>query len=258
MPTLIESYQQRISSAVEILQNSKFAVVLSGAGISTPSGIQDFRSTKSGLWQRYDPSEVASLIAFRYHPEKLFNWMRPLANDIIQAKPNRAHQAIADLQRKSFIHTVITQNIDGLHQKAGSQDVIEVHGSLNTMSCISCFLEVGSSGYLERYVEQGLIPQCPHCHAILKPNIILFGEQLPATAWNQANNLSRRCDLMIVVGSSLEVLPVASLPMLALDHGARLIIINNSQTYLDIRADVVFPEDVALVLPDIKQQIYNS
>jgi NAD-dependent deacetylase len=255
MPTLAESYQQRIFSAVEILQNSKYAVVLSGAGISTPSGIPDFRSTKSGLWQRYDPYEVASLSAFRYHPEKLYNWMRPLATDIIHAKPNPAHQSIAFLQNKGFIHTVITQNIDDLHQKAGTLNVIEVHGSLNTMTCIDCFFKTTSSGYLERYIEQGLIPHCPQCNAILKPDIILYGEQLPITAWGQANDISKKCDLMIVAGSSLEVLPVAKLPILALDHGARLIIINNSQTYLDLRADVVFPEDIAQVFPDIKQLI---
>lgn len=244
-------FAQRINSAVDIIQHSKNGVILTGAGISTPSGIPDFRSTKSGLWQRYDPFEVASLNSFRYQPEKLFNWLRPLAKDIYYANPNAAHLAIAELQKHEFIQKIITQNIDNLHQKAGSVNVIEVHGSLKTMTCIACFKQYNAEKFIETYIEKGEIPFCSTCNNILKPDIILFGEQLPAKAWLEANIISKKCDLMIVAGSSLEVLPVAGLPMRALENGARLIIINNSQTYLNSRADIVFPEDVTDVLPQI-------
>lgn len=257
MPLLSDHTLQRIKNAADTIYHAKQAVVLSGAGISTPSGIADFRSAKSGLWQRYDPFEVASLNSFRYNPEKFFNWMRPLAADIFHATPNAAHVAIADLEKNGFIKQVITQNIDGLHQKAGSMNVIEVHGSLETLSCIHCFQVYPGEGYIDDYIENGVIPRCPECQGVLKPDVILFGEQLPSKAWLKANQISKQCDLMIVVGSSLEVLPVAGLPMRAIENGAHLIIINNSQTYMDVRADVVFAEDVITILPEISRQLLD-
>ena len=244
-----------IAYAADIIKASSRAVVLTGAGISTASGIPDFRSPKSGLWQRYDPFEVASLSSFRYQPEKFFKWIQPLFKDILKAKPNAAHIAIAELEAAGYVNKVITQNIDALHQKAGSHNVIEVHGTFNTLVCIGCYRKQPSSRYLEAYIQHAIIPTCPYCGKILKPNIILFGEQLPAKAWLLANEISKSCDLMIVVGSSLEVLPVASLPMRAIENGAHLIIINHSETYLDVRADVVFNQDASIILPILVRQI---
>jgi NAD-dependent deacetylase len=255
MTVIAKNTTQEIHQAVDLIRSGKYGVVLSGAGISTASGIPDFRSAATGLWRRYDPFEVASLASFRYHPEKFFNWMRPLAIEIYKAQPNPAHHAIALLEKAGYIQHVITQNIDGLHQRAGSKNVIEVHGTLQTMTCIACFRQQKSQGHVEAYLDAGEIPRCPYCKNILKPDIILFGEQLPVKAWQQANEAVKKCDFIIVAGSSLEVLPVASLPMRALESGAHLIIINNSQTYLDLRADVVFLTDVAVILPAIANEV---
>ena len=145
-----------------------------------------------------------------------------------------------------------------LHQKAGSSSIIEMHGTLATLSCTACFQKVDSLPYLKPFVNEGKIPLCPHCGAVLKPDVILFGEQLPQKAWFDAQRASRRCDLMIVAGSSLEVLPVAGLPMQALDRGAHLLIVNNSPTYLDVRADAVMQGDVADIIPAIVEQALNG
>jgi NAD-dependent deacetylase len=203
----------------------------------------------------YDPAEVASLSSFRYHPEKFFNWIRPLVAQMVAAQPNSAHIALADLETVANLSTTITQNIDGLHQKAGSKNVLEVHGSLETLSCINCFCKVSSSEYIPSFIEHGKIPHCPVCGGILKPNLILFGEQLPARTWLMAQEACRKADLMIVAGSSLEVLPVAGLPMRALENGDHLIIINQSETYLNLRADVIFCENVVDILPRIVEEI---
>ena len=244
-----------IRNAADIIRGCRKGVVLSGAGISTPSGIPDFRSTNSGLWERFDPADVASLSSFRYDPQKFFTWIRPLVTQMVAALPNTAHQALAHLEAMNYLRTTITQNIDGLHQKAGAKNVLEVHGSLETLSCINCFCKLSSSAYIDPFVQQGVIPHCPDCGGILKPNLILFGEQLPARTWLLAQEACRKADLMIIAGSSLEVLPVAGLPMRALENGAHLIVINQSQTYLDIRADVVLRENVADILPRIVQEV---
>lgn len=249
---------KNIECAAEIVRNSQQGVVLSGAGISTPSGIPDFRSTNSGLWSRYDPFEVASLIAFRHHPEKFFDWIRPLAGDMQKAQPNAAHFSLAQLEQAGFIKTIITQNIDGLHQRAGSESVVEVHGSLDTLTCVDCFYKTDSSQFVGPYLERGEIPHCPKCHGILKPDVVLFGEQLPVRTWLEAEKVCKYCDLMIVAGSSLEVLPVAGLPMRALENGAHLIIVNQTPTYIDVRADVVFNEDVVDILPKITERVLLS
>jgi NAD-dependent deacetylase len=247
-----------VAFAAELLCNADRAVVLTGAGISTPSGIPDFRSEGTGLWSRDEPLEVASLSTFRTDPQKFFLWFRPLASQLFHARPNPAHMALATLEKAGRIKYVITQNIDLLHQKAGSQQVIEMHGTLRTLSCTQCFHQFNSQGYLKAYVERGDLPYCPQCGGLMKPDIILFGEQLPQQAWQAAQQAARKCDLMIVAGSSLEVLPVAGLPMQALDRGAHLIIINNSPTYLNVRADVVFNEDVAEIIPAIAEHVLHG
>ena len=252
------TFQHRIRCAADIIQGSKQGVVLSGAGISTPSGIPDFRSPDSGLWEKYDPFEVASLSNFRYHPEKFFNWIKTLALDISNAQPNPAHIALARLESAGYITTVITQNIDELHRRAGSKNVLEVHGSLSTLTCISCYRQFSSDQYAEAYFRNGEIPLCPDCHTTLKPDVVLFGEQLPVRTWLKAQAASKGCDLMVVAGSSLEVLPVAGLPMRAVENGAHLIIINRTKTYLDVRADVVFHEDVSEVLPLIAAEVLGA
>jgi NAD-dependent deacetylase len=202
--------------------------------------------------------EVASLNTFRTAPERFFQWFRPLASQIFYAQPNPAHLAMEQMERAGCIQSIITQNIDALHQKAGSKNVIEMHGSMRTLTCTRCYHQVESAPYLLPFVEKGEIPRCPKCDSVLKPDVILFGEQLPQTAWLQAQRNVRNCDLMMVAGSSLEVLPVAGLPMQALDRGAHLIIVNNSPTYLNVRADVTILENVADIIPAIAERILNG
>ncbi len=251
------STQERIRFAAELLQRAQRAVVLTGAGISTPSGIPDFRSEGSGLWSRDEPLEVASLATFRIRPETFYAWFRPLAGQIFEAQPNQAHRALARMEQSGRIRAVITQNIDMLHQKAGSKNVIELHGTLRTLSCTQCFSRLDSAPYLRPFIEQGEIPHCPQCGGVLKPDVILFGEQLPQKAWLAAQSEARGCDLMLVAGSSLEVMPAAGLPMQALERGAHLIIVNHSPTYLGLRADLVIQEDVAEVLPVVEQVLHG-
>lgn len=258
MPDPASTFRNRIHCAAEILRGSQRGVVLTGAGISTPSGIPDFRSANTGLWGKYDPFEVASLASFRYHPEKFFSWLRILASNISTAQPNPAHTGIARLEKAGYIQTVVTQNIDALHQRAGSSNVLEVHGSMSTLTCVRCYKQVNAQGYTQAYLDHGELPHCPDCDGLLKPDVILFGEQMPVRTWLRAQEACKKCDLMIVAGSSLEVLPVAGLPMRAIENGAHLIIINRSNTYLDVRADVVFSEDVAEVIPTIVTEVLGD
>ena len=237
--------------AAELFRKARRVVILTGAGISTPSGIPDFRSEGTGLWSHNEPLEAASLTTFRTSPEKFFQWFRPLAGQIFNAQPNAAHLALADLEKHGVAVTIATQNIDGLHQKAGSRKVFELHGTIRTLSCTQCFKKYESPPFLQTYIEAGTIPLCPSCAGILKPDVILFGEQLPQAAWNEAQRETRQADLMLVAGSSLEVLPVAGLPMQAVDRGAHLIIVNNTTTYINVRADIVFMDNVETILPEI-------
>ncbi len=250
--------QTAIEFAAELFRQSQHAVALTGAGLSTPSGIPDFRSEGTGLWSRDEPMEVASLATFRTAPERFFNWFRPLAGQIFYAKPNPAHEALARLEQAGRLQAIITQNIDVLHQKAGSKNVIEMHGTMRTSTCTQCYHRMESEACVDAFINKGEMPACPKCGSVMKPDVILFGEQLPQTAWFQAQREARQCDLMMVAGSSLEVLPVAGLPMQALDRGAHLIIVNNSPTYLNVRADVAILDDVAQVIPAIVEKTING
>lgn len=255
MTTFSSQILEAIDFAAELLREARHAIVLTGAGLSTPSGIPDFRSAGTGLWSRDEPLEVASLMTFRTHPELFFEWFRPLAGQMVYAEPNPGHYALARLEEQGRLQAVITQNVDMLHHKAGSKHVLEMHGTLRTMSCTQCYKQHGYENFIQAFIENGTIPLCPACGAILKPDVILFGEQLPQKAMSEAQKEARKCDLVMVIGSSLEVLPVAGLPMQAIDHGAHLIIINNAPTYLNVRADIVMPEDVSKIIPAIADKV---
>lgn len=254
----VQGDEENIRRAAALIRSLQGGVVLTGAGISTPSGIPDFRSAGSGLWTRYDPMEVASLSAFRYHPERFFTWLRPLAQQMFQASPNPAHLALARLESAGYLDLVITQNIDGLHQKAGSTHVVEIHGSFRTLTCIGCFQQYQADDFIEAFLEQGVIPRCKKCQQVLKPDVILFEEQLPVHAWQIAQNAVRRCRYMLVAGSSLEVTPAANLPYEAVEHSARLILVNQTKTYIDQRADVLISGDVAVILPRLADEVLNG
>ena len=250
--------QETIRYAAELIKQSKHTVALTGAGFSTPSGIPDFRSEGTGLWSKVDPMQVASLNTFRYAPERFYEWARSLATQILKAQPNPAHLALARLVAIGLVHTLITQNIDGLHQKAGSKRVVELHGTIRTVTCGECFRQFPSEKVIASLMENENVPHCPACNGLLKLDVILFGEQLPVRAWQEAEAAVRACDLMLVAGSSLEVLPVAGLPLKALDAGAHLIIANLSPTYLSVRADAVLLGDVAEIVPMIARRVLDE
>ena len=235
--------------AIDLFRSCSRCVVFTGAGISVPSGIPDFRSANNGLWTRFDPMEVASLTAFRRHPEAFYNWLQPLAVNILNASPNPAHIALADLQKAGRVQTIITQNIDRLHQKAGAGDVIELHGNMELLICLKCRCDFPLEKYRVSWLEEHTLPRCPHCGSLLKPDIVLYEEMLPADAWDQAEDICRKADLILIAGTSLEVMPAASLPMEGYYHGAKLVILNLSPTPMDHLAQAVIPMDVAESLP---------
>lgn len=240
-----------IQCAADLLAHAQRAIALTGAGIGTPSGIPDFRSPETGLWANYNPMEIATIYVFRRHPEEFFKWIRPLAHQMIDAQPNAAHRALASLQRAGRLTTIITQNIDGLHQRAGATDVIELHGNIFTATCMRCYHIFASDRFIHALIEQGQVPICPDCGSILKPNAILFGEALPAQALMAAKRAAHHCDLMIVIGSSLEVAPASDLPLAALQRNAKLIIVNRDPTHIDRHADVIIRDDLAVAVPQM-------
>ena len=237
--------------AAQLLTQAQHAVALTGAGLSTPSGIPDFRSRETGLWENYDPMEIATFQVFRRRPADFFNWIRPLARQMFEAQPNPAHHALAHLQQAGRVQQIITQNIDGLHQRAGAQHVIELHGDIFTGTCVSCYTIYHSAEFQAEFIDAGRIPTCPHCGGIIKPNVILFGEALPVHALLAARRAVANCDVLLIAGSSLEVAPAADLPMLARSRQARLIIVNQGPTYMDEYCEVLIRDDVAVALPMI-------
>jgi NAD-dependent deacetylase len=249
---------EAINKAAELIRKSHHTVVLTGAGISTPSGIPDFRSPGTGLWTRSDPMKVASLSAFRHNPDQFYTWFHPLAVQIYSAQPNPAHIALAKLQAAGYVTAIITQNIDGLHTRAGSENVVEVHGTLNSLTCTNCYRQVPAETILHEYIDRCAVPHCKACSSVLKPDVILYEEQLPVKTWLKAEQATKDSELMLVIGTSLEVMPSARLPVEAMNHGAHLIILNTAATFMDVRADVVIHADVAETLPLITKQILNN
>lgn len=250
-----DSLDNKYSQAANLISNSRHLVIFTGAGISTPSGIPDFRSQNTGMWQKNDPMEVASATAFFHHPEKFYNWLRPLLQASQNARPNPAHVALAELEKMKISRSVITQNIDGLHQRAGSVNVIELHGSMRTFFCPACRKRDADAMQTIDVILSGGIPRCRHCGAILKPDITLYEELLPEQAWADAEYEIQNADVMLIAGSSLEVVPASSLPLAAYRHGCRLIIVNLSPTYLDGNAEVTLSIDVAEGIPKILELV---
>jgi len=247
---LPEEDWSKIEAAAELLRGARHAVAFTGAGISTPSGVPDFRSPNTGLWAHVNPLTVASIWAFRVSPRRFFQWMRPLANTLLNAEPNPAHLALAQLETAGLLHAVITQNIDGLHQKAGGQRVFELHGHIRTATCTRCYKSYPTESIADVFLDTNEIPLC-ECGGILKPDAILFGEDLPREPYLAALQEARTCDLMLVAGTSLEVAPASELPFVAQRRGASVIMVNLVPTPLDSAADIVFHADVAQVLPQL-------
>jgi NAD-dependent deacetylase len=233
----------------EALRSSRHAVVLTGAGASTDSGLPDFRS-KQGLWQGVDPMKLASLSALRRSPVEFYQFYRQRLSRLRDARPNPVHYGIAALQKAGYVKTVITQNIDGLHQEAGSTGVIEMHGSLRECWCLNCGRRFPNGLIDVDVASPDDLPRCPECRGILKPGVILFEEPLPEAAVERALDATYSADLFIVVGSSLEVSPVNQLPAIAVGEGAELAIINLEPTHLDRQARWLIRERAAGVMQE--------
>jgi len=256
---MTNDFETGIIKAAKLIKTSNYIVALTGAGISTPSGIPDFRSSHTGLWEKNDPLNVASLSAFLYRPTVFFNWLRPLVKEIYSANYNAAHASLTHLENNNKLVAIVTQNIDDLHQKSGSKNVIQVHGSVSKLECVKCkiFYELDEL-LLNNFIEKFEIPICNNCQSFLKPSITLFEEMLPNEAWTSATNHFEKADLVIVIGSSLEVYPANQLPSIAISHGAKLIINTFSSTPLDRKADILLPYDVIQVWPKILEILESS
>jgi NAD-dependent deacetylase len=227
----------------DLIKESKSTVALTGAGISVPSGIPDFRSPGEGLWEKVDPMEVAHIDAFRRDPAKFWSFYRPRLHSLGDVEPNGAHRTLAELERRDLLEAVITQNIDQLHHKAGSERVIEVHGSIRTSTCQGCGARFQLAEVDGLFNEDGSA-RCSDCQGPVKPDVVLFGELLPADAMAEAESLAAGADLMLCVGSSLEVYPVAGLPSVTLGRGGRLAVITKGPTPFDGDAAVRMDGDV--------------
>jgi NAD-dependent deacetylase len=233
----------------ELIRARQPCVVLTGAGVSTESGIPDFRSP-TGLWAQVDPMEYGSIEAFRRDPVKVWSFYKPRVAMLTEAEPNPGHLALAELEQLSFVQAVVTQNIDLLHERAGSRDVIEVHGSIRTSTCPGC----GERYPLERVLELlagSDAPACPSCGGILKPDVVFFGELLPPAAIDRAFELARGARLLLVVGSALEVYPVAGLPLETTGAGGELAIVNRGPTAFDDQASLRIDGSAGEVLPAV-------
>ena len=247
-----------LEQAAQQIRAARHVVALTGAGISTPSGLPDFRSPSSGLWVGTNPFVVASLYGFRLRPKRFYDWIRPLAQRVWDAAPNPAHIALAHLEQRGFLQAVITQNVDGLHQKAGSSNVIEVHGHIRQATCMRCRRAVPTASILDPFIESDEVPRCAHCGGLLKPDVVLFGERLPAQELDAARRAAQACDLMWVAGTSLRVPPAANLPTLARARGARLIVVNDEPTPIDDVCALVIRADVTVALPGIAARLARA
>lgn len=239
----MENIYQKIAA---LLVHNRNAVALTGAGISAESGIPTFRD-RGGLWDKYDPMVYASIEMFRQDPSKYWQIRGEFIRNYDSYQPNAAHQGLAALENLGILNAVITQNIDGLHKKAGSINVLELHGSLRETYCLKCSRE-----YIAPDLPNGMPPAC-ECGGVLKPNTVLFGEQLPPAVLNKAIAATASCRLMLVIGTSSAVQPAASLPYLAQQQNAKLVEINPTES-LD-GADIFLPEKAGTAVPAIMQEV---
>ena len=234
---------KQVELLAELIQDSRCTVALTGAGISVPSGIPDFRSPGTGMWENVNPMEVAHIDVFRHDPKRFWSYYRPRFGMLEDKQPNPAHQALAELESRGMLEAVITQNIDRLHRRAGSRRVVEVHGTIETASCIQCSTTYPLEDVKSLFDTDG-VARCDGCEGPVKPDVVLFGEMLPERAMEEAYELASRAELLLCVGSSLEVYPVASLPAVTAGAGGRVAIITKGPTPYDSAATVRLDGDV--------------
>ena len=240
-----------IRKAAEFVYNAKTTMALTGAGISVESGIPDFRSA-GGLWSKYDPSEYATITAFRSAPEKVWEMLRDMGEVVDQAEPNAAHLGMGELEKMGFLHTIITQNVDNLHQRGGARNVIEYHGNSSTLSCLWC-----GKKYTAAEKKQEHPPTC-ECSQILKPDVVFFGEAIPVDAMNRSFQLAASAEALMVVGTSAVVSPVNTIPAVAKENGAKVIEINKERTHLtDTVTDVFLQGSAGEIVQKLVTDIKN-
>jgi len=234
------SMDEKINQVADIIAKAEKVVVFTGAGISTESGIPDFRGP-GGLWTKYDPDDFTIDKFLGSHATRKKMWQRLREGGLMEdAMPNAAHYAIVDLEKMGKLSALVTQNIDNLHQKAGSNPALirELHGNMQMLVCLNCRERYPIAMVKEKYADSDNVPTCEYCRGILKPDVVFFGEALPQRTLAQAMWEAEECDLMMVIGSSLVVYPAAYVPVQAKQAGADLVIINKGPTEQDHQADV--------------------
>lgn len=250
-----EWFDPQVAVAIDLLRYSKNIVVFTGAGISTPSGIDDFRSP-GGLWEQFNPLKYANYTIFLKKPEYYWELERVMTPRFEKAKPNKVHKAIVELEKKTNLKAIITQNIDNFHQEAGSKvPIIELHGNVNEIHCMDCHCAIKRS-YIQKRIKAGdLVPKCPNCGGRVKPNILLFNEPIVEDVLEEATEYAEKCDLMLIFGSSLSVFPANQIPLLARKAGAKLIFINRDPTFMDKYATLRMLGDLETYLPMIVRSL---
>ena len=237
---------------VDLLEKSNYIVVYTGAGMSTESGLPDFRSAKTGLWEKEDPALIASTEALNRDVEKFFQFYRERVLGVKDCKPHKGHDILAKWEKDGLIQSIITQNVDGFHSVAGSENVMELHGTLQKVHCQSCKKEYGN----DMYESESFY--CT-CGGKLRPSVVLFGEELPEEAFMQAVQESEKADLFIVLGSSLTVTPANQFPLIAKENGAKLLIVNMEPTHFDDYADIVINDQkIGDVLAEIDSYLVKK
>ena len=233
-----------LQQMIETLRSSRKVVILTGAGISAESNIPTFRDAQTGLWAAYSPEELATPQAFQRDPKLVWEWYAWRRELVAQAQPNPGHLALAELEQRGSAFTLITQNVDGLHQQAGSQNVIELHGNINRTKCFT-------EGHIVNVwpPTSEVPPRCPRCGGYLRPDVVWFGETLPAEALDAAFKAAAECDLFLTIGTSGVVHPAASLPLVALDNQATVVEINPAPTPLSHQMSYVLPGPAGQILP---------
>ena len=253
----MKSFEEKIEKLTELIINSKNIVALTGAGMSTESGIADFRSPNSGLWNKVDPYEFASIHSYVANPSKNLEFMLETGRQIFSARPNKGHKALTMLQKLGKLNGVLTQNIDRLHHKAKTKNIVEFHGNAYEAKCMICGQIYEITFMVNQVMKGNYSPSCEKCRGMLKPNAIFFGEPLESTTLEAADAMITECNLLLVLGSSLVVYPVAFYPQKILSLGAKLAIINIQETDMDSVAQVVIHEKIGDVLPKVVSIIKN-
>ena len=241
--------EELIHEAAESIARSRLTIALTGAGISVESGIPDFRSS-AGLWSRYDPAEYATITAFRQNPEKIWDMLREMDALVSRARPNAAHLGMGELERMGYLHCIITQNVDNLHQAGGAKNVIEYHGNSSTLSCLKCGSQYSAG---EKRGEQ--VPRC-ECGRVLKPDVVFFGEEIPVEALNKSFQMASLSEALMVVGTSAVVSPANTIPSIAKERGAKIIEINLEPTHLtESITDIFLQGEAGEVIMALLQEV---